>query len=96
MRHLLGKKVLYSSQVRESLWLRDFGTFSVRGPWWRRGLKILISFLLLPHTWWKIKAREREADLMLRVYPQIPTLSGSGAETIEVDHSDDRELFISG
>ena len=80
----LAKRYFTPRQVRESLWQRVLGTFSLRGPWWRRGLKILISFLLLPHTWWQIKVLERQADQMLQVYPQIPTLSGSGAETIEV------------
>ena len=80
----LAKRYFTPRQVRESLWQRVLGTFSLRGPWWRRGLKILISFLLLPHTWWQIKVLERQADQMLQLYPQIPTLSGSGAETIEV------------
>jgi glycosyltransferase involved in cell wall biosynthesis len=80
----LAKRYFTPRQVREHLWMGALGTFSVRGPWWRRGLKILISFLLLPHTWWQIKAREREADQMLQVYPQIPVLSGKGPEAVEV------------
>lgn len=90
-RHLPSKTEVYlikryftPRQVRESLWQRALGTFSVRGPWWRRGLKIFISFLLLPHTWWQIKALERQADHMLQAYPQIPALAGAGAEAIEV------------
>lgn len=80
----LAKRYFTPRQVRESLWQRVLGTFSLRGPWWRRGLKILISFLLLPHTWWQIKVLERQADQMLQVYPQIPTLAGSGPERLEV------------
>ncbi len=78
----LAKRYFTPRQVRESLWLRTLGTFSVRGPWWRRGLKIIIGFLLLPHTWRQIKSRERKAERMLQIYPQIPAFSGSGAETI--------------
>lgn len=80
----LAKRYFTPRQVRESLWQRTLGTFSLRGPWWRQGVKIFISFLLLPHTWWQIKALEREADHMLQVYPQIPTLADSRVKPIEV------------
>ncbi|MBN1121751.1 MAG: glycosyltransferase family 2 protein [Anaerolineae bacterium] len=61
-------------QVREMLWLRIFGTFSIRGGWGRKLLKALISLCLLPDTLWRIHLRHRKARLMLRDYPQIPRL----------------------
>jgi glycosyltransferase involved in cell wall biosynthesis len=100
-RHLPSKTEIYLAkryctprQVRESLWLRTLGTFSLRGPWWRRGLKIIIGFWLLPHTWRQIKSREREAERMLQAYPQIPAVSGSGPKLSWENHSD-RKLFLS-
>jgi hypothetical protein len=57
------------------LWLRVFGTFSIRGGWGRRLLKGLIAFCLLPDTLWRIHLRHRIARLMLRDYPQIPNLT---------------------
>jgi GT2 family glycosyltransferase len=76
----LANRYFTPGQVRESLWQRVLGTLSLRGPWWRRGLKILIGLLLLPHTWWQIKSLERQSDQMLQLYPRIPTLSGYGSE----------------
>lgn len=83
-RHLPSKSEIYLAkryftprQVREDLWLRALGTFSMRGPLWRQALKTIISALLLPHTWWRIMTTEKEADYMLKFYPQIPVLPDS-------------------
>lgn len=80
-RHLPNKSEIYLAkryftprQVYESLWLRAFGTLSLKGPWWRRVLKIIISGLLLPDTLWQIHRRTQEAEAMLKIYPDIPKL----------------------
>lgn len=80
-RHLPSKSEIYLEkryftprQVNESLWLRAFGTFSLKGSWWRRVLKICISGLLFPATIWQIRQRIREADEMLKHFPVIPRL----------------------
>ena len=70
----LAKRYFKDRQVREDLWLRAFGTFSLRGSWLRQVMKGIVGAVLFPHTWITIKAREREAEQMLQEYPQIPTL----------------------
>ncbi len=66
-------------QVREMLWLRVLGTFSIRGGVGRKVCKAVAALALLPHTWWVIQKRRAEARDMLGVYPQIPTLSDPAA-----------------
>ena len=70
----LAKRYFTPRQVREELWLRVFGTFSLKGSWWRKILKVLVSIVYLPHTLWVIRTRMREAVSMLRIYPQIARL----------------------
>ncbi len=74
----LAKRYFTGRQVREDLWLRAIGTFRLRGSWLRRVMKYIFGAVLFPHTWIIIKAREREAEQMLREYPQIPTLRAPG------------------
>lgn len=70
----LAKRYYSSHQVREMLWINLFGTFSMRGPWWKQALKALISALRLPSTIWRIQQRLKQADDLLNHYPQIPHL----------------------
>jgi glycosyltransferase involved in cell wall biosynthesis len=70
----LAKRYFSPRQVQEDMWLRILGTFALKGLRWRQGMKILISALLSPHTWWRIRAVEKEAEDMLRIFPQIPVL----------------------
>jgi glycosyltransferase involved in cell wall biosynthesis len=62
-------------QVREMLWLRAFGTFSIRGGPFKKMLKVIISLLYLPDTLWQIRRRYRQASRMFQNSPQIPTLT---------------------
>lgn len=61
-------------QVREMLWISVLGTFSLHGPWWKKLLKIVISFAALPQSLWQIHTRNQEAEKMLLNFPQIPDL----------------------
>lgn len=61
-------------QVREMLWHRTAGTFSARGGFARRVVKVVLSGVRLPLTVWEIRRRRAQAAAMLRNYPQIPTL----------------------
>jgi glycosyltransferase involved in cell wall biosynthesis len=70
----LAKRYFTPRQVREELWLRVLGTFSLKGSWWRKILKVLVSTVYLPHTLWVIRSRTHEAISMLRMYPQIARL----------------------
>lgn len=70
----LAKRYFSEHQVRESLWLRAFGTFSVRGSKLRKMLKIALVSILLPNTAWRIRRARQQADEWLREYPQIPIL----------------------
>lgn len=64
-------------QIRESMWLWAFGTFSVRGALIKRILKIGIGLLLLPDTWRRIRRTNAEANDMLSRFPVIPRLPPS-------------------
>jgi len=82
VRHLPGVTEIYLAyryftprQVREMLWLRVSGTFSIRGGLGRKVLKALVSFCLLPDTLWRIHLRRRKARRVLQTYPQIPLLN---------------------
>jgi len=70
----LGKRYFAPRQVRESLWISALGTFSVRGSLFYKGVKIIISLLLLPHTIWQIGVSEKKAAKMLEIYPKIAAL----------------------
>lgn len=84
----LARRYFSPRQVREALLLRVFGTLSVRGPRWRRGMKLVAGVLLMPDTWCQIRSRQREAADMLQTYPQIPTLT----DTLENLSSESRKL----
>jgi len=62
-------------QLREMLWLRTVGTFSVRGKLATKILKFALGLLYLPHTIWQIRQRTLLAKQMLKDFPQIPTLT---------------------
>jgi GT2 family glycosyltransferase len=70
----LAKRYFTARQVRESLWLRAFGTFAGRGGSARKLLKALLALVMLPDTCWRIQQRSRKADRFFERYPQIPPL----------------------
>jgi glycosyltransferase involved in cell wall biosynthesis len=70
----LAKRYYSPLQVREMLWISVLGTFSVRGPQWKRALKALLSALRLPFTIWRIHQRCNQAVALMEDYPQIPHL----------------------
>lgn len=81
----LAKRYFTPRQVRETLWLRALGTFSVRGGKLRQAMKIVVGALLFPHTWWQIRTQERQAEEMLKIYPQIPRLDDRETSAAEVN-----------
>lgn len=70
----LAKRYYSTRQVGEMLWISILGTFSIRGSWWKRALKALLSALRLPITLWQLHKRSQKADTLLADYPQIPQL----------------------
>jgi len=70
----LAKRYFNHRQVREELWLRALGTLSLRGPWWKRLLKVIVGILLLPNTWCKIRSHYLLAAEMFKEFPKIPVL----------------------
>ena len=70
----LAKRYFSPRQVVEMMWISVLGTFSVRGPWWKRALKVLLSALRLPCTIWRIYQRFNQAEELMKDYPQIPHL----------------------
>ncbi|MBA3465642.1 MAG: glycosyltransferase family 2 protein [Deltaproteobacteria bacterium] len=61
-------------QLRESLWLRTFGTLAGRGTAARRAVKALIGGVQLPDTLKQIAERRRASEEWLTRFPQIETL----------------------
>ncbi len=70
----LSKRYFYPWQVRESFWLSVFSSFSLVGPLWRRILKAIVSFVLLPDTLMQLWRNARQADELMEKYPIILTL----------------------
>lgn len=70
----LAKRYFTPRQVREMILLRVLGTFSLRGNSFMKIIKCLISAVCLPHTLWQLYRKYREAEQMLKEFPQIPKL----------------------
>ena len=68
----LGLRYFKSNQVREFLWIKAFGTLSVRGNIIKKGIKFLVGIILLPDTLFRIRHRQSLARQMLREFPKIP------------------------
>jgi glycosyltransferase involved in cell wall biosynthesis len=84
-RHLPSATEIYLSQryfsprqVRETFWLAVFSSFVLTGPLWRRILKALICFLLLPDTILRLWQKNRQAEQLGRLHPTIPNLPKKG------------------
>ena len=75
----LSRRYFTPRQVREALWLSAAGTFSVRGSRGRRLAKAAMALLLLPHSLWEMRSRDRVALEMLTRFPQIPSLTAPAA-----------------
>ena len=71
----LVRRHLSSTRVRETIWLRVLGTFSTRGGYFRKAIKVSLSAILLPHTLWVIRKNWNKATTMLGEFPRIPQLS---------------------
>lgn len=76
----LARRYFSGRQVREALWMRVLGTFSLHGPRWKRLAKVIVSLVLLPDTLWQINKRYHQATVMLEEFPQIPYLKPLVAE----------------
>lgn len=70
----LSKRYFTPKQVRERLWIDILGTFRLKGPAWKRLLKVLVSTISLPANIHLVNKREEIAQQMLTTYPQIPDL----------------------
>lgn len=70
----LGKRYFSARQVNEMVWISLLGTFSLKGPLWKRLVKSIISLMCLPHSLWTIYQRSKAAEALLQDFPQIPSL----------------------
>lgn len=70
----LEKRYFSPRQVREAKWINIAGTFSLKGPTWKKALKVLIALVTLPRNLHQLNARSRMAEAKLNQFPQIPTL----------------------
>jgi glycosyltransferase involved in cell wall biosynthesis len=71
----LNRRYFTDRQVREAMTLSALGTFSIRGNAVRRLAKVGLGLIYLPNTLWRIRKNSRQADDMLKTYPQIPELN---------------------
>jgi glycosyltransferase involved in cell wall biosynthesis len=67
----LAQRYFCGTQVRETIWLRALGTFSLRGNALRKTLKYLVSALALPHTIYVMQKNRETAKAMLSGFPKI-------------------------
>jgi glycosyltransferase involved in cell wall biosynthesis len=77
----LTRRYFSPRQLREELWLRTFGTFSVRGGIHRKILKYLISLVCLPDTLWQTWRRSQQTRQMFESFPQIPNINRNAPQT---------------
>lgn len=70
----LARRYFNNRQQQEQIWLNVLGTFSIQGKPIRKILKVMISFFVLPDSINRIKAATKEAEKMMKSFPQIPTL----------------------
>jgi glycosyltransferase involved in cell wall biosynthesis len=71
----LAKRYYTPEQVREMFWISVFAIFSIRGPWWKRLLRIIVGIFCLPWVIWLMVQRNKKAAQMLQSYPQINPLT---------------------
>ena len=81
LRHLPSVTELYLAlryftprQLREMLWLRTFGTFSIRGHRGKRLLKFFAGAACLPDTIRRIRREHLQANAMCTEFPRISSL----------------------
>jgi glycosyltransferase involved in cell wall biosynthesis len=81
LRHLPSVTELYLAlryfsprQLREMLWLRAFGTLSIRGHKGKRFLKIFAGLACLPDTIRRIRKEHLQAHAMCAEFPRISSL----------------------
>jgi glycosyltransferase involved in cell wall biosynthesis len=81
LRHLPSVTELYLAlryftprQLREMLWLRTFGTFSIRGHRGKRLLKFFAGVACLPDTIRRIRREHVQAHAMCTEFPRISSL----------------------
>ncbi len=67
-------------QVREMLWLRTFGTFSVQGSRAKKLMKLLTGLVYLPDTLMQCNNRYLQAAALLKTFPQISELPQNDCE----------------
>ncbi len=67
----LGLRYFSEKQVREFLWHKVMGTFSVKGNIFERLIKVIVSLIYLPHTMIEIKKCCQSAKEMLEISPRF-------------------------
>ena len=72
----LNKMHFSKREQREYLIQTLLGLFSIRGSMSRKLMKIVYAFIMFPSILYKIRRRNRIANIMLRSFPQIPHLEG--------------------
>ncbi len=75
----LGLRYFSEWQVREFLWHKIFGTFSVSGNFLKKTAKVFIGILCLPHSLIEIQNRYKTAVAMFKEFPQIDLIQKSQA-----------------
>jgi glycosyltransferase involved in cell wall biosynthesis len=79
----LGLRYHSKQAVKEMLWIRAIGTFSMKGTLLKKILKIVVAGVLLPDTILEIRKRRKQAEEMLTRYPKIPALQSEPRVQVE-------------
>lgn len=81
----LMRRYFTDRQVREALWIRAAGTFSLNRSRWKQLAKAGLGIVLLPHTLYQFYKRYHQATEMLTLYPQIPSFREKDTSCVSVD-----------
>ncbi len=90
----LAQRYFTARQVREMLWLRTFGTFSIRGGRVKKLLKLLTGSVCLPFTLCQCANRYLRAAELLKMFPQFPQLTSDDRIRNSVGNEEAKQVSV--
>ena len=90
----LALRYFTARQVREMLWLRTFGTFSIRGGRVKKMLKLVTGLFCLPFTLLQCANRYQRAAKLFQTFPQFPQLTSDDRIRNSVGNEEAKQVSV--